>query len=419
MSQAIGLTTQVSRCAADQVDQLDAATEAEAEVEGEAEAEVGESDAENQDARNPDDQKADAAKPLTPEQQAELDRLVEELSSSEFAQRERAAGALMAMGLDVVEPLRQLQAQTTDAEVRLRAGEVVRQLTDGDLQTRIKDFLAGKEVDFDGWEVIRAMLGDNGTIRELFIELTEAHPALIASMEGTTRDRVIALEKALVTVQQRVFVERKFPSRADTFALVLPTVDANVPVTAGFESVVLSTLLKTGATEIRQNPQLLPSFRALLGRWMIRGTLSNRIDVLLSGMAWEVDNTLSLAVATLTEANDTETLAVAMQAIARFGSREHAVFVRPLLEDSRPSSETGFADGKLIRTEIRDVAMATIAVLYNADLAETGFGSLQTHPTYGFVLGDIGFPVDDDGPRKKTREKIDRMMSEKRLVEES
>ncbi len=194
--------------------------------------------------------------------QAEFDGWVEQLSSGEFAQRERSVAALMAMGLAVVEPLKKLQADTSDAEVRLRAGEVIRHLTDGDLQTRINDFLAGKEVDFDGWEVIRAMLGDSGTIRELFIELTQAHPALVASMEGTTRDRVIALEKAVVTVQQRVFVERRFPSRADTFALVLPTVDVKVPVTAAYESVMLSTLQKTGATEIHETPQLLAPFRA-------------------------------------------------------------------------------------------------------------------------------------------------------------
>ncbi len=150
---------------------------------------------------------------------------------------------------------------------------------------------------------------------------------------------------------------------------------------------------------------------------MIRSTLSNRIDVLLAGMAWEVEDSLSLAVSTLTEAQEAETLATALQAIARFGSREHAIFVQPLLDDSRPTSETGFAGGMLIRTEVRDVAMATIAVLHQADLAEMGFGSLETHPTYGFILGDIGFPMDDKGARQKTREKIDLLLNENRPVE--
>ncbi|TWU60506.1 hypothetical protein Poly51_07820 [Rubripirellula tenax] len=353
------------------------------------------------------------------EQQAKFDTLIDQLASGEFAKRERAAAELMDMGLDVVGPLRDRIAETQDAEVRLRAEQIVRQLTVGDMQTRINDFLAGRDVDFAGWEVIRSMLGDNGTIREMFVELTQAHPTLTASMDGSTRDRVIALEQAIATVQNRTFIERKFPTRADTFAMVLPTVDPKVPITVGYETVLLSVLQKTGASEIARNGQLAPSFRALLGRWLIRSTLSNRYEALTAGMTWDVADALPLAVATLTEANQADTLSTALQVIARFGKREHALLVLPLLEDSRPASETGEVFGDAVRTELRDVAMATIAILYDADLTELGFGDLQTHPTYGFIMGDIAYPGNDPEARAKTREKIDQLLVKADKVEGS
>ncbi len=341
----------------------------------------------------------------------EIDSLVEQLGSGEFAVRERAASDLLTIGLDVVPQLRLLIDQTGDAEVRLRAEQVVRQLTDGDMQSRIDEFLAGHEVGFEGWEVFRSMLGDNGSIRDLFVELLKSHPELIASLEGNTRDRVVALEKTITTVQQRTFVERILPTRADTFALVLPTVDPNVPVTAGYESVLLSTLQKEAASKIREDARLAPPMEALLGRVVIRSTLDSRIDMLLAGMEWDINDTLPLAIATLSEANQTETLATAFQAIAKFGSQTDADLVKPFLNDSRPASETGFAGGKQVRAELRDIAMATIGLLYDADLAQLGFGNVAPHPTYGFILDDIGFPIDDPAPRNLVREKIDRLLA--------
>lgn len=345
------------------------------------------------------------------EQLAKVTRLVGQLGSAIFADRERAAGDLMAMGIDIVPTLTSVVDQTDDVEIRLRGEQIIRRLTDGDLQTRISNFLAGDEVSFDGWRVYRGVFGDNGELRQMFVDLLRSHPDVLKSLEGTTRDRVLAMEKTIAAVQQVMFVDRKFPSTADTFALAMVTIDDSVPVTAGYESMLLSTLQKTGANTIRTNPLLEPPFAWMLGRVIPRTTLASRIDMLLNGMAWEIPSTLTLAVATLGETQQTEVLAVALQAIARFGEKEHALLLTDLMNDTRDATEGAFIEGQEVRTQLGDLAMVTIGILYDADLAELGMGDAKEHPTYGFIIGDVGFPINDSGPRAATRKKIQKLLN--------
>lgn len=343
-------------------------------------------------------------------QLAVVARLVGQLGSASFADRERAAGELMAMGVDIVPALTSIVEQSDDVEIQLRCDQIIRRLTDGDLQTRINDFLAGQEVSFDGWNVYRGVFGDNGELRQMFVNLLRSHPDVLKSLDGTTRDRVLAMEKTISAVQKVMFVDREFPSTADTFALVMVTIDDAVPVTAGYESMLLSLLQKTGANAIRTNPLLAPPFTWMLGRVIPRTTLSSRIDMLLAGMSWEIPSTLTLAIATLGETQQTEVLAVALQAIARFGEKEHALLLTDLLDDKRDASEGTLIQGQPVRTQLGDLAMVTIAILYHADLKELGMGDAEVHPTYGFIIGDVGFPTDDPAPRAATRTKINGLL---------
>lgn len=352
---------------------------------------------------------AATADSLTVDELAQVQVWIEELGANEFATRERAATNLLEIGDPIIVQLRYVAQNSTDAEVRLRADEIVKQLTRGDMKSRIEDFLAGQDVDFQGWQFIQSFLGDTDAVRELFVELLQTHPTLLASLEGAARDRALAMDAAMTQVQNRMLIERKFPTRANAFALLLPTLDPNVPLNAAFESVLLSVLQKEAASKIRRDAQLSGPFRFLLNRWASRSTLTSREEVLLLGMDWDLEAALPLAVQTLGEANQTETLATALQTIARFGDRSHAEFVRPLLGDARPAAERGFAREET-RTQLGDLAMVTIAVLYELPLAELGFGDVTIDARRGFHLNDVGFPVDDDAPRASARAKIDELL---------
>jgi hypothetical protein len=84
--------------------------------------------------------------------------------------------------------------------------------------------------------------------------------------------------------------------------------------------------------------------------------------------------------------------------------------IAKFLDDERPAAERGFANGKRIRTQLGDVAMATIARLNNTPLTDVGFPKESPHAKFGFMIDDIGFPVDDETARAAARKKIDKML---------
>ncbi len=337
---------------------------------------------------------------------------VDSLGSRDFAIRERAASQLMAVGGAVLGRLREVAGTHGDPEVRIRAGEIVKQLTRGDLKVRIDAFLAGKQVDFEGWTITQGILGDSAGVRELFVQMLKSHPDLAASMEGTPRDRAMALKKVIAAVEHKIYQQREFPDSADAIALLLPTIDPNVPLDGGFEEILMAVLLKPAGGTLQRDAQLAGPFRALLGRWIPRSSIKNRDEILFYGLSWQMGETGELARRTLGEVQQSETLVYALQAIAQFGGDRDVLLVAKLLDNKRPAAELGFANGKRLRTEVGDVAMATIARLMDVPLQKIGFAKESVDERFAFRADDLGFPVGDEFARAAARKKIDALVNE-------
>ena len=317
--------------------------------------------------------------------------LVAELGAREFATRERAADRLTQIGTSVIPHLRGVVASSDDPEVRLRASEIVRQLTDGDLQAQIDGFLAGEEIEFEGWRSIRNFFGDTPGSRDLFIELMNQHPRLTESLEGETRDRAVALEAVISGVRNATTIERRFPNRADVFALLLAGVDQNLPANPALEAQIMMVLNQTAVREIRRDWQLNRPFESLLGIWMTRSSIGNRQEILEIGMRMDLKATLALALRTLDESNDEAILTTTLQVISRFGQVEQALVIRRLLEDTRPIERRGLVQRPGFTSQVGDVAMVAVAILLKADLNEIGFSEVNVHPNIGFDVQNIGF----------------------------
>lgn len=334
---------------------------------------------------------------------AEIDQWIAELGAREFAVRERAADRLTQVGTDIVPRLREVAESSDDPEIRFRAREIVRQLSEGNLQARIDRFLAGEDVSFEGWEIIRDFFGDTHGARELFVELMTQHPLLTQSLEHETRDRVVAMDAVMSRVQDAMNIERRFPNRADTFALLLTAADTNVPINSAFESMLLNSLRQTAVRDIRRDWQLNRPFEALLVRWMMRSSMANRREVLDAGMQLNLDATRDLALQTLRESNEPSTLTAAIQVISRFGDRRHAEQLRPLLEDTRVLAAQGIASGQGFSTQLGDVAMAGIALLYKMPLEDLGFRDVLVHPNIGFRIDEVGFSQQEQREAAKAK----------------
>lgn len=337
---------------------------------------------------------------------SELNALVARLGAREFAVRERATDQLVEIGTAIIPRLRKVRESADDPEIRLRAAEIVRQLTSGSLEAQIESFLAGEPVNFDGWPTIRGLFGDTQGAREVFVELMSQHPTLTKSLEGETRDRALAVESVLAVVQNAMTVERRFPNRADVFALLLASVDPNVPDNATLESQVMMVLNQTSVREIRKDWQLNGPFETLIAIWMSRCSLANRQEILETGMRMGLKPTLELGLRTTREANSVQVIVTALQAIARFGEESDSVGLRRLMKDRRPVKAEGvFGEDPDLTRELGDVAMLTVVILHKRPLKDFGFPLARTHRAVGFELDNVGFTSEE--AREEARESID------------
>ena len=350
---------------------------------------------------------------LSAEQTAQIKQLIENLGAPAFSDREQSAIALQNMGVVALPQLRLTLETTGDPETRERTQQLIKQLSSGRLEEQIKDFMAMKDIKFEGWIEIRNILREDTTAtRQLFVDLLKTHPKLPDSMTGTTRDRTVALEAIIASVQASQ--QKQMPTTADAFALLLPILDEAVEMPSACEDLVIGILQKSTASKIRRNRRLNPSFQALLGQWMSRTTLTNREDVLFYGLEWKLGiETRQLALDTIKNGPDTGVLllASALQALARYGVRTDVATVRELLDDKRPVTKgSRNIQGEKIENQVGDLAIATIASIYDVALDDVGFHGVKTDRTFGYLPNEIGFPVAEPEKRQQARDTIDAIL---------
>ena len=331
-----------------------------------------------------------AAAKLGADQRAEASLWMDQLAANEFATRERAAEKLLALGKSVVPMLRERMESSPDPEVRLRTRVLIAQLQDGDFEEKVAAFLAGKDVPFEGWEIFKRMFRDSHRSRDLFVDLVRGHPELVKSFHGTARDRALAMDLVMGEVIRKLQTPSLNLSVADGIALLLPVSDEDVPLGEGYERQMLMVLRLSPVSRAMSDGQTGLYFRGLVNSWLRRSTLPNRVSVLNYAMQADLDTAYDLAVKTLDETTEGQVLASAMQAIARFGQKQDTTLVTKFLDDKRPLAMMMFRPGGAQqRTELGDVAIATIAHLHGVPLTDLGFPKTAAHDKLAFIYEDL------------------------------
>jgi hypothetical protein len=339
----------------------------------------------------------------TPEQQAKITALIEQLGEPKFSQRENASSQLLQIGVPALQSLRKQLQVTTDQDTKSRISELVDRLVDGQIEIKIEDFLAMKDVNFEGWAEIKHILKEDSIpIRKLFINLVQDHPAVPESMQRrlTTRDRSIALEKVIAKVQETQ--NRRFPTNADAFALLLPLTDPNVKMPSACEPLVFRVLQCKTGTDLRKNTRLFPPYSMLLDIWMRQTSVENREVVFFYGMDWNLrEASRLLAHDTIVNHKDVsvDALAASLQAMARFGNQSDLLAISTLLSDPRSVTGASFTAQGRIKNQLGDLAIASIACILGVDLEDVGFKGVKRDPKRGFLIAEIGFP--EKAPEKR------------------
>lgn len=339
--------------------------------------------------------------------------LIESLAAPTFSERERAMGQILSIGAAMAPYLKEAIESTDDPELTLRAKKTLSQMTLDDFESRVEIFLSGSADSSDkarqwfaGWTEFEAAIGDSNAIRELFVEVMKAQPDSPESLTATTADRVRVAERIASSVQLKMLERRMPPTLADGVAILIPLVDPDVSLGGAIELTVLS-IFNRQYGELQRDPQLWQPVARLLEMWILRSRIENRIDVLWYSMQWDLPASGQLAMRTLEETTDVETLQTAFQAISRFRGRADAPKLVRWLSDDRPATTRMpvVLDQKPINVKVGDLALATIAILHNVPLKDLGMLSGELHARVGFLVDNAGYTKDQAQERAEAIKK--------------
>ena len=313
------------------------------------------------------------------------------MTSGEFAVRERAAENLLGLGEAVVPLMRERLNQISHPEAKMRLGNLVSQLNQGNLDQRLEAFARGEDVGFEGWRIFRIMFGPSGASRDLFIELKVHYPTLVDAFDGTPRDLAMAMDD----VAKAISVKRKrLPAPltvADAVALLLPVGDDRVPLGEGYEDEMIRVLQVAPASQAHKDPLLGRAYVNLLNAWIRRSTLGNRARVLNFAIQGKFLGGYTLAKKTLSEAKNPQTIAMALQLISVMGRKADARLFVALLDDETKLTSILSSEAKLEHVVMADAAIAAIAKLYGMSLTDLGHPRSSEHANYGFVYEQLTY----------------------------
>ncbi|MCO6459252.1 MAG: PQQ-binding-like beta-propeller repeat protein [Pirellulaceae bacterium] len=329
--------------------------------------------------QEPSDSPADPAADVAADSSIEL--LVDQLGDPAFAIREAAAARLAELG-EQATPGLLAALQLEDPEIQRRARRILADVLQSEHARRLADFIADSEGRHDhqlpGWDRFRTLVGDDPPARQLFIEMQQAEPALLASADAGADPAAEALELRLGEVMaQSRSSGGKVSSLGSLAALLFVSADPelNLPLEVlnsnELMSITQPELLKDTVT----NSPLSEPLRRLLGRWVLRPSgvrlLQGKLRVALE---FDLPEGLELGVRTLAQKELPPNYRFfGVQALAKLGGVKYAARLLPLLEDKGECTRRVIrreGNIELISIQIRDVTLGWLIHLTGQDHAE-------------------------------------------------
>ncbi|MEM9588520.1 MAG: hypothetical protein AAGA03_14645 [Planctomycetota bacterium] len=361
------------------------------------------------------EQKIDAilGEGVSPDQRR-VSELVEQLAAPSFANRERASTELMSLGLVALRQLGKASTSDQDPEVRLRASEIAKQIRETQIESREQEFLTGKSVDFPGWRTTSSILGDSRTVRELFLEMYQAHPEAIGSLDGDAGSRRVQTDMLALRIADIQRTRMLMPRRADLFAILLLAADDQVGHSRIAEGGILSLLNLETTSAVLTDRQLALPLRRLLQVYLPTTDPSNHFDVMVFSIQHGLQGGLGVARAALRESDDIPTSIKALECVCQFGSKEDVETVAIRLTDHRPltdplaittdDDQPEWANSRKLL--VSDVARVAIAQLHGVPATELGFKSDVSNSKFGMITDRLDFAIEPEDARKQAKARI-------------
>lgn len=306
-------------------------------------------------------------------------QLIVELGHQEFQVRQRATQQLATIGLAAVPEL-EAALSHADPEIRQRAGYILTTVQKAQQRESLDRLRNGQPIaddDLPGWKLYVSVAGDSVASRELFALILQYEWAMIASALRQP-DKADEIVRERASRLQSVSREEESPGGT---ALVAATLLLNCDDAIQLHYLALEKIIGL----IQGSPLRLSSkgddpLRRLLATSLVRThDRQTTIDFLYLGQRCGIPETMSLARTVLVpeskqapvEVVDVNTIRVAMNTVARFGTIEHVDWLHLHFTDERQCFP------QRAQTQVRDLALVTAIYITKEDPAKFGLQGQQ------------------------------------------
>ncbi|MBI2479317.1 MAG: hypothetical protein HYV60_11985 [Planctomycetia bacterium] len=320
--------------------------------------------------------------------------LVARLGHQEFAVRERSAAELIALEVDAKAAL-EVGAESQNREIRHRSAKLLALVSEIDLQRRFEHFKNATDPEQDyglpGWDSYRKVAGDSVAARSIFVAMHEDESHLLRQIDDGPKRIADALANRCDQLRGRAMFE-SVQIRLGTIAtlLFLATLD-DVEISPLIPSVVY---IACGGSTFKDAINSGPGrevLATLTERWIARQSLQGITYALHLGLSNNLKGTLSRAREVLeTPVASASDRIYACLCLAKFGDESDFPKLNGYLENVNICAQDQ-VDGKIVVTEMRDLALATLVRIAKQEPKDFGFDRLVEDRELVFSLQSLGF----------------------------
>jgi hypothetical protein len=344
-------------------------------------------------------QLADSFPPPSTEQIAEW---IGQLGHNSYAIRHLAAERLASAGLAARDALIK-EIDSPDPETRAAARRIVTLIDESEANRRLAEFAADTDghrgITLPGWKEFGELVGQDEAARALFVDMQRHEAALLAEYFGpephegksTWDDRLARLRPA---PNAQILSPPAGSCATMLFLGALPNSDVNDARIHGLSELLLRAPLREALLTHRE-PNTL---RTLAVAWIIKcpnrseRALGERLRLMY---IYGLQEALPLPAAIAHCEPEYLTVspllrASAALAVGRFGTKESATTLEPLLDDDSTFAITSGSQGLALNIRISDLALATMIHLSGQDPKDFGFTRIRVSPQTVFDPASVG-----------------------------
>ncbi len=332
-------------------------------------------------------------------QPPQAQELVQQLGAAQFHLREQAAEALISLGPEALEALRQ-GAQSPDAEVRHRCRELLEVIRRRLLQQQVQLLLHHPEKAnpalLPGWKLFVQQLGSSqAQVARVYQKALLSLQELFLVWDNLPQFRQL-LQQAILEayIRSRGYWPGGHPSSEELTGLFVLSTRRDLPLDQGS----LLTLLFLSysppfSQQVRQGAQAA-ALRRLLGRWLQQHQDRLPTERVISwGMYFQLPQTIGPATRLLSAAGaNPYSVQSALLVVARFGSApQHLALVQKHFDNQAVVYRQRRRSNEVWIVQVRDVALAVAIYLSGKDPRQFGFREFRKHPSWVLEPSSLGF----------------------------